>query len=108
MDPDEEEEIKREMERLLAMSPEQRQQMRDGQQAAREAQTFAEEMIPDGRFDEEETVRRRELWALWVLLPQGEKSGGIHQQRRAYVGALAAKMAMPAEWVRQVLNLAND
>jgi hypothetical protein len=64
---------------------------------ARDALHHSIEMVPDGHFDEDETDRRRGLWQLWVMLPDGF--------RTVYPAVLAKTFGQPLEWVHEVLNL---
>jgi hypothetical protein len=100
------EEFKANMESLASMTPEHKERMQHTMLNAQEARVFAAEMVPDGQYDQAETVARREVWAFiavllndWARLPEG--------QRQVVAKRIAEKLGRPVEWVREVLNLSQ-
>jgi hypothetical protein len=67
-------------------------------EAIRSGTVFAEQMVPGGRYGEDETRRRREIWKLFINRPATVPP-------RFMVGPLAKHLGESEEWVGEVLNL---
>lgn len=94
------EKLKASLEELAKLPPERKRQLKEGIQLGREAAAFAENMVPAGKYTEEETDARRLLWNLFAQL---EKWFTV-ENRDAWTKRLAKELNRPPEWVREVLG----